>query len=113
MGYRNLKACLRDLEATGQLVRIPCEIDANLEAAEIQRRVFAAGGPAIYFANVKNCRFPMVSNLLGTMARARYIFRDTLAALERVSQLKADPKRALARPFANGLLLLPTLWHML
>ena len=72
MGYRTLRACLHDLEATGQLVRIDEEIDPHLEAAEIQRRVFQAGGPAVYYARVKGCRFPMVSNLFGTMERVRY-----------------------------------------
>ena len=47
MGYRNLRACVADLERTGQLVRIEQEIDPYLETAEIQRRVYQAGGPAI------------------------------------------------------------------
>ena len=32
-----------------------------------------------YFARVKGCRFPMVSNLFGTIERTRFLFRDTLA----------------------------------
>ena len=48
--YRTLQECLDDLEAAGQLVRIEEPVDANLEAAEIQRRVFRAGGPAIFYA---------------------------------------------------------------
>ncbi|MGQ9576066.1 MAG: UbiD family decarboxylase [Thermoguttaceae bacterium] len=98
MGYRNLRECVEDLEATGQLVRIDCPIDPNLEAAEIQRRVFQAGGPAIYFASVKGCRFPMVSNLFGTMQRLRYIFRDGLDHLERLVRLAVDPADLLRRP---------------
>src|SRR5207248_8175633 len=80
MGYSNLRDCLADLERTGQLVRLDVEIDPYLEAAEIQRRVYQAHGPAVYFARVKGCRFPMLSNLFGTLARARYLFRDTLDA---------------------------------
>ena len=57
MGYRGLRECVNDLERTGQLIRIDQEIDARLEAAEIQRRVYQAGGPAIYFANVRDCKF--------------------------------------------------------
>ncbi len=79
-------------------MRIETEIDAELEAAEIHRRVFAAGGPAVFFAHVKGCRFPMVSNLFGTMERARYIFRDTLEAVRRLVELKIDPAAALTRP---------------
>lgn len=90
MGYRNLRACLADLERTGQLVRVEVEIDPNLDMAEIQRRVYAAGGPALYFANVKGCAFPMVSNLFGTIERTRFLFRDALAAVRHLVELKVD-----------------------
>ncbi len=98
MGYRTLRQCVDDLEATGQLVRIDHPVDPHLEAAEIQRRVFQKGGPALYFASVKGCRFPMVGNLFGTMERMRYIFRDTLAGLERLVKLSLDPGDLLRRP---------------
>jgi len=98
MGYRTLRQCVDDLAATGQLVRIEQPIDPNLEAAEIQRRVFQAGGPAIYFASVKGCRFPMVSNLFGTMDRVRYLFRDSLATVAKLVELSVDPADVLRRP---------------
>ena len=91
MGYRNLRACVADLERTRQLVRIDQEIDPDLEAAEVQRRVYQAGGPAVYFARVKGCAFPMVSNLFGTRDRIRYLFRDTLDAVRHLVELKVDP----------------------
>ncbi len=112
MGYRTLRACLDDLEATGQLVRIEQEIDARLEAAEIHRRVFRAGGPAIYFARVKGCEFPMVSNLFGTMDRVRYIFRDAIDTVRRLVALKADPAAIVRSPWQNAQLV-PALWQML
>jgi len=90
MGYRNLRACLADLERTRQLVRIEAEIDPHLEMAEIQRRVYAVGGPALYFANVKGCAFPMASNLFGTIERTRFLFRDALAAVRHLVELKID-----------------------
>ncbi len=98
MGYRTLRQCVEDLERTGQLIRIEQPIDPNLEAAEIQRRVFQAGGPAIYFASVKGCRFPMVSNLFGTMERVKYLFRDSLEMLQRLVSLSVDPADFLRRP---------------
>jgi 4-hydroxy-3-polyprenylbenzoate decarboxylase len=91
MGYRSLHHCIADLDRTQQLVRIEQEIDPYLEAAAIHRRVFQAGGPAIFFASVKGCRFPMVSNLFGTLNRARFLFRDTLDAVRRLVELKVDP----------------------
>ena len=111
MGYRTLRACLDDLEATGQLVRIEEEIDPRLEAAEVHRRVFRAGGPAIYFARVKQCSFPMVSNLFGTMDRTRFIFRDTLDVVRRLVEAHGDPAAIARRPWRN-LPLVRALWHM-
>src|SRR3972149_4051940 len=98
MGYRSLRECVEDLAAGDQLVRIEKEIDPHLEAAEIQRRVFRAGGPAIYFARVKDCRFPMVSNLFGTIERVRYMFRDALDGLRRLVSLHVDPADIFRRP---------------
>jgi 4-hydroxy-3-polyprenylbenzoate decarboxylase len=99
MSYSSLRACVDDLARHGHLVRIDEEIDADLEAAEIHRRVFAAGGPAIYFARVKGCRFPMVSNLFGTLPRAEFMFRKTLATVRRLVELKVDPGQFWRRPW--------------
>lgn len=98
MGYRTLRECIDDLEGSGQLVRIEESIDPHLEAAEIQRRVFRQGGPAIFFARVTGCTFPMVSNLFGTMDRVRLIFRDSLAGLRRLVSLQVDPTDLFRQP---------------
>jgi 4-hydroxy-3-polyprenylbenzoate decarboxylase len=90
MGYASLRTCVADLERNGCLVHIEQEIDPYLEAAEIQRRVYQAGGPALYFERVKGCRFPMVSNLFGTLERTRFLFRDTLNAVRHLVELKID-----------------------
>ncbi|MGC1273235.1 MAG: UbiD family decarboxylase [Planctomycetaceae bacterium] len=91
MGYRNLQECVRDLERTGRLVRVPVEIDPHLEAAAIHRRVYAAGGPALLFERVKDCDVPMVSNLFGTRERTQYLFRDALRSVRHLVELKIDP----------------------
>ena len=75
------------------------EIDPYLEMAEIQRRVYAAGGPALYFAHVKGCAFPMVSNLFGTIERTRFLFRDTLTAVRHLVELKVDPSAFWKNPW--------------
>jgi 4-hydroxy-3-polyprenylbenzoate decarboxylase len=98
MGYRALKQCVDDLERHRHLVRIDVEIDARLEAAEIHRRVCAAGGPALLFTRVKGCRFPMVSNLFGTIERARFMFRDSLERVRRLVELKVDPTAGFRQP---------------
>jgi 4-hydroxy-3-polyprenylbenzoate decarboxylase len=111
MGYSNLRDCVADLEKAGQLVRLETEIDPHLEAAAIHRRVYQAGGPAIYYARVKGCRFPLVSNLFGTLERTRFLFRDTLAAVQRLVELKADPSAVRKRPWRFRDV--PrTLWHL-
>src|SRR5881227_1165241 len=99
MGYRNLRACLADLERSGQLVHIEAEINPYLEMAEIHRRVYQARGPALFFARVKGCAFPMVGNLFGTPERTRFLFRDTLEAVRHLVELKIQPPAALRRPW--------------
>ena len=101
MGYKTLEQCVDDLRKHGHLVTIDDEVDAELEAAEIHRRVFQSGGPAILFNNVKNCQFRMVSNLFGTLERARFIFRDTLPIVKKLVSLKLDPSAALKRPWKH------------
>ncbi|MDH3245567.1 MAG: UbiD family decarboxylase, partial [Saprospiraceae bacterium] len=91
MKYRSLEACLVDLERHGQLVRIEDEVDPNLEMAEIHRRVFDRGGPALLFERVKGSPFRAASNLYGTFDRAEFLFRNTLAKVQKVVELKADP----------------------
>ena len=98
MGYRNLNDCIIDLQATGHLIKIENPVDAQLEAAEIQRRVYLSGGPALLFTNVTGCQFPMASNLFGTLERARFIFRDTFENVQRAIQLKVDPSEAMKKP---------------
>ena len=106
-----LRRTLEELAAAGHLVRLEDEIDPRLEAAEIQRRVYARGGPAVLFTKVQGCRFPLVSNLFGTIERARYLFRHTYDSVRQAIELKIDPSRALANPlkYASAPL---TAWRM-
>lgn len=99
MGYPSLRACVEDLQHTKQLIVIEEPVDPYLEVAEIQRRVYQAGGPAIYYANVKGCGFPLVSNLFGTKERAEYLFRDALQGVRQLVELKADPERLRSKPW--------------
>jgi 4-hydroxy-3-polyprenylbenzoate decarboxylase len=112
LGYRDLASCVTDLERSGALIRVNEELSSNLEIGSIQRRVYRAGGPALLFTRVKGCSFPMLGNLFGTLDRTRYIFRDTLKAVERLVQLKIDPRSFLKEP-ASLLSALPAAWHLL
>ncbi len=97
MAYRSMKECVDDLDRHGMLLRIQDEVDPYLEMAEIQREVFKKEGPAILFERVKGTRFPAVSNLFGTLDRAKFIFKDTLPRTRRAIEIKAYPERALQR----------------
>lgn len=97
--YASLHECVRDLERHGHLRRVEVPVDPRLEVAEIQRRVYQAGGPALLFTNVIGCRFPMVSNLFGTLERALFMFRDTLAAVRKLVELRTDPGALARRPW--------------
>lgn len=98
VGYRNLQECVRDLEQSGNLVRIDRELDPVLEIGAVQRRVYRSGGPALLFTRVRGCSFPMLGNVFGTGQRIRYIFRDTLKIIERIAELKRDPSWLLRHP---------------
>jgi len=98
MGYRSLRESLMDLERHRQLVRVPEEVDPHLEMAEIQRRAYQAGAPALLFENVKESRFQAVANLFGTLERARFLFRDSLEPVKRIVRIKADPANAWRSP---------------
>ena len=101
MGYPGLNACVLDLERSGRLVRVREEVDPHLEMAAIHLRVHERGGPALLFEQVRGCRFPATSNLFGTLERARFLFRDTLARVQALVDLKYDPVRAIRRPFSS------------
>lgn len=98
MSYKSLNDCVKDLEKHGKLLRIKSEVDPNLEMAEIHRRIFDAKGPAILYENVKGSPFPALSNLYGTKERTRFLFRHTLANVQKVIELKIDPIQLLKNP---------------
>jgi 4-hydroxy-3-polyprenylbenzoate decarboxylase len=98
MGYRNLQECVADLERQGMLIRVAESLDPKLEIGAVQRRVYQAGGPALLFTNPVNSGFPMLGNLFGTIERTRFIFRDTLADIRRLVDLKINPFSLLKNP---------------
>lgn len=98
MKHRSTRDVVNDLRAGGRLVEIDDEVDPNLEVAEIQRRVYASGGPAVLFSNVRGCSFPMAANLFGSLDQASYLFRDTIESVRRLIEIKVDPSVLARRP---------------
>jgi len=70
----NLRSFLKILSEKGLLREISVETDPNLEIPEIHRRVIDEQGPALLFKNVKGARFPLVTNLFGTLERVNLAF---------------------------------------
>lgn len=99
--YKSLSDCITDLEKNGHLIRIKEQIDPNLEMAAVHLRVFEKKGPAILFENVKGSPFKAVSNLFGTMDRAKFIFRNDLERVKKVIAIRNDPASAIIKPIGN------------
>ncbi|MEE2657471.1 MAG: UbiD family decarboxylase [Candidatus Latescibacterota bacterium] len=72
--YTALGPFLEALRREGELVEVDTPVSADLEIAEIHRRVIAAAGPALLFRNVEGTRFPCVTNLFGTSRRVDMAF---------------------------------------
>jgi 4-hydroxy-3-polyprenylbenzoate decarboxylase len=98
MKFSSLKQCLDMLKKQGELIEIHQEVDPDLEMAQITRRVFNANGPAILFTNIKNSKFPAVSNLFGTFERTLKIFEPQLASVKALVDIRSDPGRAIKSP---------------
>jgi 4-hydroxy-3-polyprenylbenzoate decarboxylase len=99
VAYPSLRACVADLERHGQLVRVTVPLDPKLVIPDIQRRLYAAQGPAVLFEHVEGTPFPVLTNLFGTLERCRFLFRDSLALVEAAIRAKADPTAVLRAPW--------------
>ena len=99
MSYRSTRQLVDDLRRHDRLLVVEDPVDPHLELAEIHRRVYRNQGPALLFTNVTGCRFPVASNLFGTLERARFIFRDTFQAVQLAVRWKADPAAAVQQPW--------------
>ncbi len=90
MQYKDLRAFVAQLEAQGELKRVPIEVDPYLEITEICDRTLKAGGPALLFEKVKGSRFPVLANLFGTPRRvAMGMGEESVSALREVGRLLA------------------------
>ena len=101
MIYSSLEQCLIHLEKNNHLIRIKEEVDPYLEMAAIHLRVHEAGGPAIFFENVKGTKYRAVSNIFGTVERSKFIFKDRIEEVKRLVQLRKYPLTVLKHPLQN------------
>jgi 4-hydroxy-3-polyprenylbenzoate decarboxylase len=99
MQHRSTRQLVEDLRRHGRLLVVDELVDPHLELAEIHRRVYRNQGPALLFTNVQGSRFPVASNLFGTLERARFIFRQTFDAVQLAVRWKADPSAVWQQPW--------------
>lgn len=92
----SLRHFLQRLRAENEVVDVYEEVDPHLEIAEIHRRVAAANGPALFFHNIKNSTFPVVTNLFGSTRRVELAFphrpEKTIASLVELLTHRFPPK---------------------
>ena len=95
----DLREWIALLEREGELVRVPAEVDPDLEITEIVDRTVKAGGPALLFERPRGARHPLLINQFGTERRMALGFDvPSLDALgERVADvLEMQPPAGLA-----------------
>ncbi len=83
--HPDLGSFLAALRREKELVEVEAPVDPRLEAAEIHRRVIAAGGPALLFRRVGGSPFPAVTNLFGSRKRVEMAFGPRPAELVRAA----------------------------
>jgi UbiD family decarboxylase len=86
MSFPDLRSFIERLRRDGDIVTVEAPVNPHLEAAEIHRRVIAAGGPALMFTHVSRhpgsgigdpkSPFRLVTNLFGTARRAELAFGE-------------------------------------
>jgi len=73
----DLRAWIALLEREGELVRVPAEVDPDLEITEIVDRTVKAGGPALLFEHPKGSEHPLLINQFGSERRMCLAFDAT------------------------------------
>ncbi len=82
MAFEDLRDWLEKLEKEGELKEISCEVDWNLEMADIEREVLAQKGPALLFSNIKDYK----------ITRGRRFHYGSLGTYGRVALMLDMPK---------------------
>src|SRR5215217_8559515 len=86
--HKKLRSFIEILRRENELTEVSVEVDPYLEIAEIHRRVIESQGKALLFTNVKGSRFPVVTNLFGTVKRIELAFgKKPQAFVERAVQM--------------------------
>jgi 4-hydroxy-3-polyprenylbenzoate decarboxylase len=99
MALRDLRDWIALLEREGELVRVPVEVDPDLEVTEIVDRTVKAGGPALLFEQPKGSERPLLINQFGTERRMCLAF-----GVERLDDVAARVADVLEMQPPSGLI---------
>src|SRR5262252_7087893 len=69
MAYDDLRAFIKALEKSGELKKIPFEVDPHLEITEFADRSVKQGGPALLFEKPKGSSIPVLINAFASTRR--------------------------------------------
>lgn len=74
MAYKDLQDYIKTLENSNLLTKVDVEVDSHLEITEITDRVSKTNGNALLFTNVKNSKYPLLINAMGSYERLELAF---------------------------------------
>jgi 4-hydroxy-3-polyprenylbenzoate decarboxylase len=78
MPFESLGEFTEALDRAGELKRVKAKVSADLEVAEIMRRLMYEGnGPAVLFENVAGSSMPILGNAFGSMKRMEIALETT------------------------------------
>lgn len=69
MAYKDLRTFMIELEHRGELKKIHVEVSSDLEITEITDRVSKEHGPGLLFTKVKDSKYPVLMNAMGSYKR--------------------------------------------
>ena len=100
----DLRGLIKVFEERSVLKRVKEKVKVDLELAEIVRRVFRKGGPALLFENVEGFRMPVLANIFGTEDRVLMALGvDSYEPImERVKKLLELPRRLKAKSIVEA-----------
>ncbi|MEW6219950.1 MAG: UbiD family decarboxylase [Thermodesulfobacteriota bacterium] len=89
----DLRAFISLLTQEKEIITIDQPVSPYLEIPEIQRRMIARGGPALFFRQVQGSAFPVVTNLFGSQRRLELAFgRRPLEFVRGLVRLLESPR---------------------
>ncbi len=111
MAYTDLRDFVRALEQSGELKRIPFEVDPKLEITEFADRAVKQGGPALLFEKPRGSSMPVLINAFASMRRME-IALEAKSVEEHAARISEMLEMRMPQGLINKLKMLPKLADM-